>query len=216
MKKYTVVAGDTLSRIAETEYGDADLYPVIAASNQLANPDHIEVGQILDIPYVTRRLQVCVVDHPALRQEITQLAYGTTDPATQLMWEIANGVAQHPIENRAWLRMPDLGDEATTYTSPFDQTLTVVAQQFYGDGDLAGVIRAVNGLGSQEVSKGQVLRIPGLNQRVSVGGETIFGICSAQYGSDDDIDTWVQVVAAANNLAFPFTLVSGQTLLMPS
>ena len=45
MKNYTVAPGDTLFGIAAREYGDGELYPVIARMNNLANPDLILVGQ---------------------------------------------------------------------------------------------------------------------------------------------------------------------------
>ena len=49
---YTVVCGDTLSKIAKAEYGDAMKYPRIFEANQpmLSNPDKIYPGQVLRIP----------------------------------------------------------------------------------------------------------------------------------------------------------------------
>lgn len=49
---YTVVSGDTLSKIAKAQYGDASKYTVIFEANQpmLTNPDKIYVGQSLRIP----------------------------------------------------------------------------------------------------------------------------------------------------------------------
>jgi len=49
---YTVVSGDTLSKIARAQYGDAMKYPVIFEANQpmLTDPDKIYVGQVLRIP----------------------------------------------------------------------------------------------------------------------------------------------------------------------
>ena len=38
MKTYQAQQGDTLFAIAQHEYGDGDLYPVIAAQNHLADP----------------------------------------------------------------------------------------------------------------------------------------------------------------------------------
>lgn len=48
----TVRAGQTLSEIAQDEYGSADAWPTIAAANHLANPDELDVGQVLTIPGV--------------------------------------------------------------------------------------------------------------------------------------------------------------------
>jgi len=49
---YTVVRGDTLSKIAKEHYGDAMKYPVIFEANKpmLADPDKIYPGQVLRIP----------------------------------------------------------------------------------------------------------------------------------------------------------------------
>lgn len=49
---YEVKSGDTLSKIAKSEYGDAMKYPVIFDANRplLSDPDKIYPGQVLRIP----------------------------------------------------------------------------------------------------------------------------------------------------------------------
>ncbi|TGE21796.1 LysM peptidoglycan-binding domain-containing protein [Hymenobacter aquaticus] len=50
---YTVVSGDSLSKIAKHHYGDASKWHQIYEANKAiigANPDHIEVGQQLTLP----------------------------------------------------------------------------------------------------------------------------------------------------------------------
>ncbi len=49
---YTVVKGDSLSKIAKSYYGDAMKYPVIFEANKplLTHPDKIYPGQVLRIP----------------------------------------------------------------------------------------------------------------------------------------------------------------------
>ena len=49
---YTVVSGDSLSKIAKEHYGDAMKYPVIFEANKpmLEHPDKIYPGQVLRIP----------------------------------------------------------------------------------------------------------------------------------------------------------------------
>jgi nucleoid-associated protein YgaU len=49
---YTVVAGDSLSKIAKRHYGDANKWPRIYEANrdQIKNPDLIHPGQLLKIP----------------------------------------------------------------------------------------------------------------------------------------------------------------------
>ena len=51
-KTYTVKAGDTLSKIAKQQLGDANAYMKIFDANrdQLSNPDVIKPGQILKLP----------------------------------------------------------------------------------------------------------------------------------------------------------------------
>jgi nucleoid-associated protein YgaU len=51
-KYYTVVKGDTLSKIAKAQYGDAMKYPLIFEANKpmLKDPDKIYPGQNLRIP----------------------------------------------------------------------------------------------------------------------------------------------------------------------
>lgn len=48
--KYTVEQGDSLSKIAEREYQDKNLWPVLVRTNNIANPNLIFVGVTLEIP----------------------------------------------------------------------------------------------------------------------------------------------------------------------
>lgn len=51
-REYTVVSGDTLWSIAQTNYGDGSLFPRIVRANpaQITDPDVIHPGQVLRIP----------------------------------------------------------------------------------------------------------------------------------------------------------------------
>jgi nucleoid-associated protein YgaU len=52
-ESYTVVSGDSLSKIAKHHYGDAAKWHQIYDANKALigdNPDHIEVGQVLTLP----------------------------------------------------------------------------------------------------------------------------------------------------------------------
>ena len=52
VRTYTVVAGDSLSKIAKREYGDANAWPTIFEANKdiLKDPNKIFPGQKLKIP----------------------------------------------------------------------------------------------------------------------------------------------------------------------
>jgi len=50
MRFQTVVGGDTLTGIAQQVYGDASLFPLIAAANGIKDPNRIDVDQVLEIP----------------------------------------------------------------------------------------------------------------------------------------------------------------------
>lgn len=49
---YSIVSGDTLSKIAKRFYGDANAYQKIFQANtdQLSDPDKIKVGQTIKLP----------------------------------------------------------------------------------------------------------------------------------------------------------------------
>jgi len=51
-RTYTVVAGDSLSKIAKREYGDASKWHRIYEANRdkIQNPDLIHPGQVLNLP----------------------------------------------------------------------------------------------------------------------------------------------------------------------
>ena len=49
-KEYSVIAGDSLWKIAEREYGSGFSWTKIAESNSLANPNIIHTGSVLKLP----------------------------------------------------------------------------------------------------------------------------------------------------------------------
>ena len=50
VQNHTVQPGDTLSGICRKYYGNANLYPKLAAYNNIKNPDLIYDGSVLKIP----------------------------------------------------------------------------------------------------------------------------------------------------------------------
>lgn len=215
VKTYQVQPGDTLFALARREYGDSTLYPVIARQNHLANPDLILSGQQLLIPYVTYRHVVTAADSTATRKAITQHYYGTDDTNVQLIWEIVNGVAQREIQQGSWLHIPDLSNVGH-HTVVDGESLAELAARWYGDDHLAIVIGLANNLpANTEPAPGQVLVVPGLNRRRHIAGDTLASLCRTEYG-EEDLDTRMSVVAAANHISEPTALFSNQVIYFPS
>ncbi|UMB69837.1 LysM peptidoglycan-binding domain-containing protein [Mycobacterium paraterrae] len=215
MKTYAVQQGDTLFGIAQREYGDGDLYTVIAAQNHLPDPDVIQLGQQLLIPYVTFRHRFATLDSNVARKELTEHYYNTTDSNVELIWEIVNGVAQREIHEGAWLHIPDLVDVGH-HTVVADETLEGLAARWYGDDHLAEIIALANNLPSgSALAPGQVLTQPGLNRRRHIAGDTLASLCREEYG-DGDLPTRIAVVAAANRIGDPNAVFSNQTVYIPS
>jgi nucleoid-associated protein YgaU len=54
-RTYTVEEGDTLRKIAQRQYGEADKWHAIYEANrsQIQDPDHLKAGQALIIPDAT-------------------------------------------------------------------------------------------------------------------------------------------------------------------
>ena len=109
-RTYQVVAGDTLAGLAARFYGNAALYPVIAAANSLANPDVLTVGQSLTIPDVTRAYTVVAGD---TLSGLAARFYG--DAGRYPVIAAANGIADpNLIDIGQTLSIPDL----TIHTPP--------------------------------------------------------------------------------------------------
>lgn len=53
---YTIVSGDTLSKIAKKYYGNANKYPIIFEANRevIKHPDKIYPGQVVRIPKISQ------------------------------------------------------------------------------------------------------------------------------------------------------------------
>jgi nucleoid-associated protein YgaU len=203
MKKYSVKPGDTLFKLAQSEYGDGALFTVIAAQNHLANPDLITVGQELLVPYVTLR-HLVTADQvlPSQRDKITQKYYGTTARNRTEVWEKASGVLQMPVYQGTWLLIPDLAN-AGHHAVVDNESLAGLAGRWYGDDGLGFMIARANDLDpTAELTDGQVLQRPLLNYRRIVMGDTLEVMCREVYG-DHDLATRMAVVVAANNIKDP-------------
>ena len=122
--KYQIQSGDTLWRVAEWFYGDPRLHRVIIEVNYLSNPDHLVVGQELEIPYVTFRHQVKPGD---TTRKVAQLFYGDAHLAGIV--EVANHVGQRDLEVGEWLLIPDLANVGH-HTVVAGETWEVLAERW--------------------------------------------------------------------------------------
>jgi nucleoid-associated protein YgaU len=50
---YTIKPGDNLSKVSKLFYGNANKYSQIASANGISNPDHIQIGQSIQIPVIS-------------------------------------------------------------------------------------------------------------------------------------------------------------------
>jgi uncharacterized surface protein with fasciclin (FAS1) repeats/nucleoid-associated protein YgaU len=93
---YTVQAGDTLSIIARSIYGDLSLWDELCSANNLANCDVIEVGQVINLP--TRDAIGAVV---AAAPAATTPAAAATTPAAATTAPTSTLAAATPTATRA-------------------------------------------------------------------------------------------------------------------
>ncbi len=213
MKTYVVRSGDTLWGLAQRFYGDGRLNRVLAVFNSLPDPDRLEVGRELEVPYVTFRYQVQTGD---TKQSIAQHFYH--DPTLSEVFEIPNGAAQRDLRVGEWLLIPDLAD-ASGHTVVAGETLEVLAERWYGDRFLWPIIAIANHLPDGDPAPGTVLLQPRLDRRHTVvGGDTLWNLTVFQYGDggDDRTRILVRTVAAANLIDDPDLISVGQRIYFPA
>lgn len=211
--KYQVQAGDTLWSLAGRLYGDGRLNPVIVIVNHLADPDHIVVGQELEVPYVTFRYQVKAGD---TKSKLALTFYD--DVAMSEVYEIPNGAAQRDLIVGEWLLVPDIAN-AGHHTVVAGETLEALAQRWYGEDRLWPIIAIANHLPGGDPAPGTVLIQPRLNRRHTVAvGDTLWNLVVDNYGDGgaDRTSTLVKMVAAANFIDDADQITVGQVIYFPS
>lgn len=210
----TVVSGDTLWGLAERFYGDGGLFPVMSVINHLADPDQIDVGRELLIPYVTFRHQVTIEDD---KESLARQFYN--DPSLSEIIPIANHAAQRDLVVGEWLLIPDLADVDGHQVVP-GETWEVLAERWYGDSNVWPIIVIANHMVDQDAPVGQTIIQPRLNWRHTVvSGESLWQLATSYYGDTGDeerTETTVAMVAASNHIEEPGHLHAGQVLFFPS
>ena len=94
-QEYKVVAGDSLSKISEANYGSQEYWPILAQINHIVNPNIIWVDSTLNIP-IKDQLE-------SLKEETMSTSYAVKEGDT--LFEIAEKVygdgSKWPILHRA-------------------------------------------------------------------------------------------------------------------
>ncbi len=140
--KYTVKDGDTLFTIADAYYKDGYQYPVIAQTNNIANPDLLEAGQVLTIPKLPAS---AMQENPGQDQSSLPQEQVTTDNSN--------------TPNNATTWGPTI--QGDSYTVTAGDWLSTIAGRAYGDVMSYQKIADANGITDPNVIEvGTVLKIP--------------------------------------------------------
>lgn len=143
--KYTVKEGDTLFIIAEKYYQDGSKFTEIMKTNNLANENYVEVGQVLDIPKLAKAVT------PTSTPEVTS----PTEAASPNLTPTSPSQGSGPV---SW------GPAITgnTYTVQEGDWLSTIAARAY-KGDIMAYKRLaeVNHIPNPDlIFPGQVITIP--------------------------------------------------------
>ena len=180
---YTVVAGDTLSKIA-AKYGTT--YQKLAEYNGISNPNVISVGQKIKIPASTSGSNTSSAGTAHKVGDIVQFkgskhyksaaatsgSTAKTGPAK--ITAISTG-AKHPYHIihtdstsnvYGWVDEADISSSGSTaaasrtYTVKSGDSLWAIAEKQLGNGSRYKEIKSLNGLSSDTIYAGQVLKLP--------------------------------------------------------
>ena len=151
VRTHTVVAGETLSALALRFYGDAELYRLVATASGIANPNVVSVGQRLIFPDYTRHTVVAGDTLDGLAGRF----YG--DAELDRLIAGASGISESAALNAGRrLIIPDI----TRYTVAAGDTLSALAERFYGGSSFHPLIATVNDIANPAaVDVGRVLAI---------------------------------------------------------
>ena len=144
--KYTVKEGDTLFLIAEKYYADGDKFTEIAKTNNIADVNTVETGQVLEIP--------------KLADEVA-LASATPTPSPVMSPEPSASTAPVLVtggeDTTVW------GEKITgdTYTVAEGDWLSTISARAYGDIYSFQKIATANNISNPDlILPGQVLKLP--------------------------------------------------------
>jgi nucleoid-associated protein YgaU len=203
-QQYTVQSGDTLRSIAQRFYENRTLWTLIRDANPGIDPNHLRIGQQLQIPFGQRY----TVRSGDTFSNISQKIYNNSN-WWPLIQDANPGVDPNNLQIDQQLQIP-FGLE---YTIRSGDTLRSIAQQCYGDSSLWTLILNANpGINPDDLQVGLQLKIQ-FGQRYPVrSGDTLDKIAERFYGKRS-LSTLIQ---NANAGIDPNNLQVGQELQIPA
>lgn len=144
--KYTIKEGDTLFSISEKYYSDGYKFPELVKANNLANPDNIEVGQVIDIPKLEGIASAAVTE--------------AENTPTMTIVTSASPTSERP---QGTVLESDWGPKITSdkYTVAAGDWLSKIAGRAYGDVmQYEKIAKANNIVNPDLIEVGTVLTIP--------------------------------------------------------
>ncbi len=158
---YTVVAGDTLGKIANATYGNVSYYKGICSFNELTNCNLLEVGQELLLP------EVAVLDSLAgvtATPAAAAVAVTTTATTTETVVAETAAVTETVAVAETAVATTLTPGEGVTYTVVSGDTLATIALAAYGDLNLYADLCAFNTIANCDVIEvGDVINLPALD-----------------------------------------------------
>lgn len=158
--KYTVKSGDTLFLIAKKYYNDGWQYPQIAKANNMSNVNHLEVGQVLDIPKISGMVASAATTAPKATVTPTPTVKPTVAPTATpkaTLQPSSNNNNTTTVAQTQW------GPKITgdTYTVQSGDWLSKIAGRAYGDIYQYNKIAQANNITNVNIiTPGTVLKIP--------------------------------------------------------
>jgi nucleoid-associated protein YgaU/chitinase len=203
-QQYTVQSGDTLASIAQRFYGDSTLWTLIQAANSEINPNNLQIGQQLQIPFGQQH----TVQSGDTLNNVAQRVYNNSS-WWPLIQDANPGINPNNLQIGQLLQIPF----GLQYTVQSGDTLASIAQRFYGDSSQWTLIQNANpGINPNNLQIGQLLLIQFAQQYTVQSADTLVKIAEQFYGNGSQ---WT-LIQNANPGINPNNLQVGQQLQIPA